>query len=92
VKTCLVRKSEGLSTEFSEIQYLADEYNNNRYTRLYKIEPYGDGNSCFNLVGKTEIESRKYTWFLINADPNTGLVTKKCGNPSALLCKKGNSW
>ena len=96
VKTCIVRESEGLSTEFSDIQYLLDEYN--RYTKAYKIEPYGDVNSCFNLVGKTEREwggsdeENKYTWFSINVDPNTGLVTKKCGNPSALQCKKGNSW
>ena len=57
-----------------------------------------DVNSCFNLVGKTEREwggsdkENKYTWFSINVDPNTGLVTKKCGNPSALQCKKGNTW
>ena len=52
VKTCIVRESEGLSTEFSDIQYLLDEFN--RYTKAYKIEPCGEGNSCFNLVGKTE--------------------------------------
>ena len=96
VKTCIVRESEGLSTEFSDIQYLLDEYN--RYTKAYKIEPYGDVNSCFNLVGNPKYEwggsgeENKYTWFSINVDPNTGLVTKKCGNPSALQCKKGNTW
>ena len=94
-KTCVDRESEGLSTEFSDIRYLLDEYN--RHTKAYKIEPYGVGNSCFNLVGKTEREwggsdeENKYTWFSINVDPNTGLVTKKCGNSSALQCKKGNT-
>ena len=96
VKTCVVRESEGLSTEFSDIQYLLDEYN--RYTKAFKIEPYGDSNSCFNLVGNPKYEwggsdeENKFTWFSINVDPNTGLVTKKCGNPSALQCKKGNTW
>ena len=85
MKTCLVRKSEGLSTEFSEIQYLADEHNNNRHSRLYKIEPYGDGNSCFNLVGKTEREWG-YWRVLDDKQPRIGQKVKELViNPGASL-------
>ena len=96
VKTCAVREGEGLSTGFSDIQYLIDEYNNR--TRAFTINPYVGNDSCFNLVGYPKYEQNfsngenKFTWFSINIDPNTGLVTKKCGNPSALQCKKGNTW
>ena len=97
VKTCAVREGEGLSTGFSDIQYLIDEYNNGG-TRAFTIDPNVGDDSCFNLVGSPKYElnssngENKFTWFSINIDPNTGLVTKKCGNPSALQCKKGNTW
>ena len=98
VKTCAIREGEGLSTGFSDIQYLIDEYNNRAGTRAFTIDPYVGDDSCFNLVGNPKYEwnfsdgENKFTWFSINIDPNTGLVTKKCGNPSALQCKKGNTW
>ena len=94
VKTCIIRKNKGLSTKFLDIQYLIDEYNNSGGTRAYKINPHEGVDSCFNLVANHkygEVEN-KYTWFSINVDPNTGFVSKKCGNPSALQCKKGNTW
>ena len=98
VKTCAVREAEGLSTGFSDIQYLIDEYKNGGGTRAFTIDPNVGDDSCFNLVGNPKYEwggsgeENKFTWFSINLDPNTGLVTKKCGNPSALRCKEGNTW
>ena len=57
VKTCAVREAEGLSTGFSDIQYLIDEYKNGGGTRAFTIDPnLGDG-SCFNLVCNP-----KYRW------------------------------
>ena len=96
VKTCAVRDSEGLSTAFSDIQYLIDEYNG--FTRAYKIEPYQEGDSCFKLIGslngyKFSFDTlEKMTWFTINYDPETGVLTKKCKDSSKLGCRKGNTW
>ncbi len=97
VKTCAVRESEGLSTGFLDIQYLIDEYNNGG-TRAFTIIPNVGDDSCFNLVGNPKFAwndsyaENKFTWFSISIDPNTGLFTKKCGNPLALRCNKGNTW
>tara|TARA_A100000164_G_C21728917_1_gene686555 strand:+ start:193 stop:699 length:507 start_codon:yes stop_codon:yes gene_type:complete len=96
VKTCAVRDSEGLSTKFSDIQYLIDEYNG--FSRAYKIESYGVGDSCFELVGslngyKFSFDTlEKMTWFTINYDPETGVITKKCKDSSKFGCRKGNTW
>ncbi len=96
VKTCAIRDSEGLSTKFSDIQYLIDEYN--RFTKAYKIEPYEGGDSCFDLIGSVKGDKfsfdtlEKMTWFTINYDPETGVLTRKCKDSSKLGCRKGNTW
>ena len=98
VKTCAVREGEGLSTGFSDIQYLIDEYNNSGGTRAFTIDPNVGDDSCFNLVGNPKFawndsySENKFTWFSISIDPNTGLFTKKCGSPLALQCNEGNTW
>tara|TARA_Y100000739_G_C20442937_1_gene388733 strand:+ start:169 stop:675 length:507 start_codon:yes stop_codon:yes gene_type:complete len=96
VRTCAGRDSEGLSTKFSDIQYLIDEYN--AFKRAYKIEPYEDGDSCFELIAslngyKFSFDTlERMTWFTFIYDPETGVKTKKCKDPSRIGCKKGNTW
>ena len=96
VKTCAVRDYEGLSTKFSDIQYLIDEYNG--FKRAYKIEPYEGGDSCFELIAslngyKFSFDTlERMTWFTFIYDPETGVKTKKCKDPSRIGCKKGNTW
>ena len=96
VRTCAARDSEGLSTKFSDIKYLIDEYNG--FLRAYKIEPYEGGDSCFELIAslngyKFSFDTlERMTWFTFIYDPETGVKTKKCKDPSRIGCKKGNTW
>ena len=92
VKTCINRRIEGLSTEFSDIQYLIDEYKSSG--KGFTINPYEDDNTCFNLVAYPLQGNGDplRTWFSISSDFETGEVTKNCGDSSKIYCKKGNSW
>ena len=92
VKTCFYRRGESLLTDFSDIQYLIDEY-------ISSGDPYFDiqqfnSDNCFNLVAypPQRNDDQLRTWFSISFDPETGEGKKKCGDSSKIGCKKGNSW
>ena len=55
----------------------------------FKIEAV-DINSCYKAKAITNNDY--YTWFEIDYDPETGIVSKTCGDASKSGCEEGNTW
>ena len=83
IKECMVKERVNESTNFLD----AISFSGN-YTK-FKIEPL-DPNSCYEA--KAVSTNDKFTWFEIDYDPETGKVSKTCGDSSKPGCEKGNTW
>ena len=91
VKKCFLRSNEGLSTGFSDVQDLIDEYINS-FGPNFDIDQL-NSDDCFNLIAYPPYSyNEKLTWFSINIDPESGLIRRNCGDSSKIGCMKGNAW
>ena len=82
IKECIVRDAENQGTSFSDVFRITQQY-------FYKIQPI-DPNSCFKA--KAISKSDNYTWFQIEYNPETGKVSKTCGDSSKQGCEEGNTF
>ena len=87
VKECIVRNSEGASTNFESVMSFRLE--STRGLKNFQIIRT-EKESCFNAraVPRKEL----FTWFEIDYNPVTEEVIKKCGDQSKRGCNKGNTW
>ena len=83
IKECRLRNNDNLSTNFSYIQSFTARHSK------FKIQPI-DPNSCFKA--KAVPTNDQHTWFEIDYDPETGKVSKTCGDSSKSGCEEGNTW
>ena len=83
IKECIVRDAENETTKFEDSQAFSSNY------RKFKIKSL-DTNSCFKARATTK--DNKLTWFEIDYDPETGKVSKTCGDSSKPGCDEGNTW
>ena len=83
IKECRLRNNDNLSTNFSYIQSFTALHSK------FKIQPI-DPNSCFKA--KAVPTNDQNTWFEIDYDPETGKVSKTCGDASKSACEEGNTW
>ena len=92
LKECINRSNKDLSTNFEDIKFLIDAYHEST-NRAFDIQPLEGGN-CFNLIAYPPLRERdpSRTWFSINYDPKSGVISKTCGDTSKVGCKKDNNW
>ena len=83
VKECIVRDADNQTTNFSDVISLSGEY------FRFEIEPV-DINSCYKA--KAISNHNTQTWFEIDYDPETGKVSRTCGDASKSGCEEGNTW
>jgi len=89
IKECVIREADNQTTNFLDSDSFSDKYSDDYNYGGFKIEPI-DPKSCYRAkaVSKNEI----YTWFEIDYDPETGKVSKTCGDSSKQGCEEGNTW
>ena len=83
IKECVVIASDNKTTNFSDAQSFLGNF------RKFKIQPL-DRNSCYKA--KAVPTNNQHTWFEIDYDPETGTVSKTCGDSSKQGCEEGNTW
>ena len=76
------------TTNFSDSDSFSNKFINYDYGG-FKIEPI-DPKSCYGAKAVSKNET--YTWFEIEMDEDTGVVTKTCGDSSKTGCEEGNKW
>ena len=89
VKECVVRSTDGKSTEFATAQSFA----NGTAFQGYTVKKNGSNDTCYQA--KAEAEDDGLADFTIVMDPATGDVTKTCNDGTAPGCKPGTpspSW
>ena len=83
IKECVVIASDNKTTNFLDPQSFPGNF------RKFKIQPL-DPNSCYKA--KAVPTNNQNTWFEIDMDEKTGIVSKTCGDSSKLGCDKENTW
>jgi len=90
---CTFRSKEGLSTTFSDINSLIDNSVGAVLAPDFQIKEFGEDDTCFNIIAYPPDEyANEITWFSIKLDPETGKVSKTCGDSSKPGCEEGNTW
>ncbi len=108
VKECIVRQADNETTRFSgsqsfkgsyigyEILPISDPKSDGANCFAAVAEPISSYQKQFNWFSISRIiwenKGRNNTYFSITLDPNTGVVTKTCGDSSKPGCNKGNTW
>ena len=87
IKECIVRDVDNQTTRFGDVQSFSTNYSNN-YSK-FKIESL-DPNSCYKA--KAVPTNNQNTWFKIDMDKKTGIVSRTCGDSSKPGCEEGNTW
>ena len=96
IKQCVVNRWENQDTKFSEVPSYRMK------TKNYSISPLSDL-SCFGAYAYPRKHFNwfllmpsdppdYFTWFKIEYDPSTGIVTRSCGDTIKVACKEGNTW
>ena len=83
VKECVVRSTDGKSTDFEEAQSFA----NATAFQGYTVKKNGTDSSCYQA--KAEAKDDALADFTIVMNPATGAVTKTCSDGTAPGCKPG---
>ena len=83
IKECVVIASDNKTTNFLNAQSFPGNF------RKFKIQSL-DPNSCYKA--KAVPTNNQNTWFEIDMDEKTGIVSKTCGDSSKLGCDKENTW
>tara|TARA_Y100000739_G_C20520235_1_gene423769 strand:- start:407 stop:985 length:579 start_codon:yes stop_codon:yes gene_type:complete len=87
VKECIVRDSEGASTNFESVMSFRSE--STRGLKNFQIIRT-EKDSCFNA--RAVPKKKVFTWFEIHYNPEMKEVTKTCGDSTKLGCEEGNTW
>lgn len=80
---CISRKNNNERINFSDINLFKSKF---KKFKIQSINP----STCFKV--KAIPKNRKETWFEIDYDPETGKVSKTCGDSSKPGCEEGNIW
>ena len=83
IKECVVRNFNNETTKFSDINLFQSKF---KKFKIQSINP----STCFKA--KAILKNRKETWFEIDYNPETGKVSKTCGDSSKPGCEEGNTW
>ena len=84
IKECLVRRTEGLTTDFSDVKAYKTKLKN------FVINPL-NVNNCFSAIAIPR-DINAYTWYSVSIDEETGEITKQCGDALKNTCEKDNTW
>jgi len=84
IKECLVRRAEGLTTDFSDVEAYKTKLKN------FDINPL-NLNNCFSAIAIPR-DINAYTWYSVSIDKETGEITKQCGDALKNTCEKNNTW
>ena len=92
MRECVIRNSENKTTKFTDIRFYLEAVPHYFFGQFdfFKIEPL-DSNSCFEAKAIPK-KNTIFTWFQIEMDEKTGIISKTCGDPSKAGCEKGNTW
>ena len=88
IKECVIRDVDNQTTNFSDSDSFSNKFTNYDYGG-FKIEPI-DPKSCYKAKAVSKNET--YTWFEIDMDKKTGIISKTCGDSSKPGCEEGNTW
>ena len=92
VNECSTRLRDGLSTKFSDINYLIDSSVGAIMSPRFRYEEL-DSDTCFNIIAyPPDKELNEITWFSIKLDQKTGFIERNCGDSSKLGCEEENTW
>ena len=86
VKECVVRSTDGKTTNFSEAQSFASS----TAFQGYIVAANAGNTTCYQA--KATASDAGLSDFVISMDPATGIVTKTCTLTTAPGCKSGGSW